>query len=307
VKTAARTYRLGTRASKLARTQSAAVCAELEKLNPGSKFTEVLLTSAGDTDSTSPLPSIGGEGIFVGELERALRADEIDLAVHSLKDVPIKDAEKLTLAAIGSREDARDVLVSQNGWTLATLPRGARVGTCSLRRSAQLLAIRPDLTLFPLRGNVDSRVRQVREGKFDAIVLAAAGLHRLGMHDAVAEYLPLDQMLPAPAQGALTVQCRTDDLQTHAIIAPLNESSVRAATDAERGFLEGLGGGCTAPIAAYAVVDAPGRLHLRTVVASLDGRRLLKLEKAGDISEARALGLELAAHARTKGAVELLG
>ncbi|HEV8410039.1 MAG TPA: hydroxymethylbilane synthase [Gemmatimonadaceae bacterium] len=301
-----RTYRLGTRASKLARTQSAAVRAELERLNPGATFTEVLLTSAGDADSISPLPSIGGEGIFVGELERALRADEIDLAVHSLKDVPIKEAGRLTLAAIGSREDARDVLVSQNGWTLATLPRGARVGTCSLRRSAQLLAARPDLTLFPLRGNVDSRVRQVRDGAFDAIVLAAAGLHRLGMHDAVAEYLPLDQMLPAPAQGALAVQCRDDDLQTWSAIAPLNETPVRAATDAERGFLEGLGGGCTAPIAAYAVIDAPGRLHLRTVVASLDGQRLLKLEETGNVNDGRALGLALAARARANGAAELL-
>jgi hydroxymethylbilane synthase len=306
VKTAVRTYRLGTRASKLARTQSAAVRAELEKLNPGATFTEVLLTSAGDADSISPLPSIGGEGIFVGELERALRADEIDLAVHSLKDVPIKEAERLTLAAIGSREDARDVLVSQNGWTLATLPRGARVGTCSLRRTAQLLAVRPDLMLFPLRGNVDSRVRQVRDGAFDAIVLAAAGLHRLGMHDAVAEYLPLDQMLPAPAQGALAVQCRADDLQTWSAIAPLNEAPVRAATDAERGFLEGLGGGCTAPIAAYAVFDGPGRLHLRTVVASPDGRRLLKLEETGDETDGRALGLALAARARANGAAELL-
>jgi hydroxymethylbilane synthase len=306
VKTAVRTYRLGTRASKLARTQSAAVRAELEKLNPGATFTEVLLTSAGDADSISPLPSIGGEGIFVGELERALRADEIDLAVHSLKDVPIKEAERLTLAAIGSREDARDVLVSQNGWTLATLPHAARVGTCSLRRSAQLLAVRPDLMLFPLRGNVDSRVRQVRDGAFDAIVLAAAGLHRLGMHDAVAEYLPLDQMLPAPAQGALAVQCRADDLQTWSAIAPLNEAPVRAATDAERGFLEGLGGGCTAPIAAYAVFDAAGRLHLRTVVASPDGRRLLKLEDTGDETDGRALGLALAARARANGAAELL-
>jgi hydroxymethylbilane synthase len=303
---AVRTYRLGTRASQLARTQSAAVRAQLEQLNPGATFTEVLLTSAGDSDTTSPLPSIGGEGIFVGALEHALRTGEIDLAVHSLKDVPIKPAPQLTLAAIASREDARDVLVSQNGWTLETLPRGARVGTCSLRRSAQLLAMRPDLTLLPLRGNVDTRVRQVRSGAFDAIVLAAAGLHRLGMFDAVTEYIPLEQMLPAPAQGALTVQCRADDTSMLAAIAPLNESLVRAATDAERGFLEGLGGGCTAPIAAYAIVDAPGRLHLRAVVASLDGKQLLKLEQTGDTNDGRALGLALAARANQQGAAELL-
>jgi hydroxymethylbilane synthase len=300
-----RTFRLGTRASKLARTQSATVRAWLERLNAHDAFVEVLLNSAGDLDPTTPLPQIGGEGLFTSALEHALHANEIDLAVHSLKDVPIKQPESLTLAAIALREDPRDVLIAQHDWTLATLPRGARVGTCSHRRSAQLLAIRPDVAILPLRGNVDTRVRQLRSGAFDAIVLAAAGVHRIGLREMISEYLPLEQMLPAPAQGALTVQCRTDDPIARAAIALLDEPAVRAATAAERGFLEGLGGGCTAPIAAYAEAEGAA-LRLHASVASLDGTTILRFEGSGSHTDGRAIGLDLAARALAEGAGALL-
>jgi hydroxymethylbilane synthase len=281
------------------------VRARLEALHPGATFTECLVTTDGDRDQATPLQAIGGQGVFTSALERALRAGEIDFAVHSLKDLPIEQSGDLSLAAIGSREDARDALVSRNKWTLASLPKGARVGTCSTRRSAQLKAIRPDFTLLPLRGNVDTRVRQVESGAFDAIVLAAAGLHRLGLHHVITQYLSLDEMLPAPGQGALAVQCRADDVRTCAIIAPLDEAAVRGATDAERGVLEGLGGGCSAPVAAYAET-LDGGLSLRAVVASHDGQTMVRVDARGALANARALGLALAAQARAQGAGALI-
>jgi hydroxymethylbilane synthase len=210
--------------------------------------------------------------VFTQELEQALREGAIDLAVHSLKDVPVEPSPGLTLAAVGMREDPREVWISAKGWTLATLPAGAKVGTCSTRRAAQLLVHRPDLQLAPLRGNVDTRVAKAQAGEFDAIVIAAAGVHRLGLSSAITEYLPLEIMLPAPGQGALAVQCRGDDSAMLELLRGLEETEVRAATDAERGFLEGLGGGCAAPIAAFGEVVG-GRLHLRCLVLSLDGRR----------------------------------
>lgn len=288
----------------LARAQTGAVRARLEMLNPGASFVEVLVSTQGDRDTTTPLQSIGGAGVFTDALENALFAGEIDLAIHSLKDVPIESTPGLILAAIGSREDARDVLVAANGWTLETLPMGARVGTCSVRRSAQLQAARPDLTLLPLRGNIDTRVRQVATGAFDAIVLAAAGLHRLGMHSVITEYLELEQMLPAPGQGALAIQCRAEDHVTQAAIAPLDEPAVHQATDAERGVLEGFGGGYSAPIGAYAETR-DNRLVVRAVICSPDGSAAVRVEGSGMVSEGRALGLTVAARAQAQGA-ELL-
>lgn len=298
-------FRVGTRSSALARVQSGTVREHLAELHRGTTFAEVLVTTGGDRDATTPLPHIGGDGVFTDALEHALRAGEIDLAVHSLKDVPIKQASDLTIAAIGPREDARDALIARRGWTLATLPRGARVGTCSVRRTAQLLGRRPDLEILPLRGNVDTRVRQLQSGAFDAIVLAVAGLHRLGLHSVITEYLSLEQMLPAPGQGALAIQCRTDDGAARALLASLDDPEVRGATDAERGVLEGLGGGCSAPVACHAVVDG-GRITVRAIVTSLDGRVVVRAEGEGPVHDGRGIGLAVAEIARARGASPLV-
>lgn len=202
---------VGTRGSALARRQTEWVCAALRQAWPAVELRLKYFTTAGDRLLDKPLPEIGGKGVFTEELDNALRIGEIDLAVHSLKDLPISDTPGLGLGAVVAREDARDVLISVGGCTLAALPPGARVGTSSLRRSSQLLASRPDLTVVPLRGNVDTRIRKALSGEYDAIVLAAAGVLRLGLHDNIAEYLPLEVMLPAPGQGALAVECRAGD------------------------------------------------------------------------------------------------
>lgn len=298
-------YRLGTRASTLARTQSAMVRERLQAMCPAATFGEVLVTTGGDADRTTPLTRIGGEGVFTDALEHALREGEIDFAVHSLKDIPIHNGPDLVLAAIGAREDARDALVAQNGWTVASLPEGARVGTCSVRRTAQLRALRPDLEILPLRGNVDTRVRRVQSGAFDAIVLAVAGLHRLGMQSVITEYLSFEQMLPAPGQGALAIQCRANDADTQALLAPLDEQAVRGATDAERGVLEGLGGGCSAPVASHAEVHGTD-LVVQAVVASADGRTIVRAEGSGAVTDGRQLGLSVAGLARARGAGALI-
>jgi hydroxymethylbilane synthase len=297
--------RLGTRASALARLQTDLVAARLAALT-GAECRTVLITTEGDLDAGTPLPDLGGRGVFTEALERALRAGEIDAAVHSLKDVPVEPSPGLTLAAIGMREDPRDVVVARDPVTLATLAPGARVGTCSTRRSAQLLAARPDLVMAPLRGNVDTRVRKALRGEYHAIVIAAAGLIRLGLVETIREYLPLDVVLPAPGQAALAVQCRAEDAATRAVLARLDEPRVRAAADAERAFLEGLGGGCAAPIAAHATASG-ARVRLRGMVASLDGTRVVRVEREATLAEARALGLALALQASEAGAMELIG
>ncbi len=297
--------RLGTRASRLARIQTHMVREALARLDPTIEFRSVEITTEGDRDLRTPLPEIGGKGVFTQELEQALQDGTIDLAVHSLKDVPVEPAPGLTLAAIGMREDPREVLIAAHGWTLATLPAGAKVGTCSTRRAAQLLVHRPDFQLAPLRGNVDTRVAKAQAGEFDAIVIAAAGVHRLGLTSAVTEYLPLEIMLPAPGQGALAVQCRGDDSAMLELLRGLEDTAARVATDAERAFLEGLGGGCAAPIAAFGEVVG-GRLHLRGLVLSLDGRRQIRIAGESRLADGRLLGLTLAAEALAKGAEELL-
>jgi hydroxymethylbilane synthase len=300
--------RLGTRGSRLARWQTTHVGAALRALHPGLGCDETVIATTGDRDETTPLPEIGGKGVFTEALEGALLAGEIDLAVHSLKDLPVEPTPGLVLAAIGRRADPRDVVIARDGWTLDGLPSGARVATCSTRRGAQLLAARPDLTLVPLRGNVDTRVRRALAGDYDAIVIAAAGVLRLGLGDAITEYLPMDRVLPAPGQGALAVQCRADDEATRALLRSLDEPDVRAATTAERAFLEGLGGGCAAPIAAYAVVDrstGAAEVRLDGLVASLDGRQVVRVRAAGSSVDARRLGLQGAADARGRGAEAL--
>jgi hydroxymethylbilane synthase len=298
--------RLGTRASRLARIQTDLVRKALARLDPTIEFRSVEITTEGDRDLRTPLPEIGGKGVFTQELEQALRDGTIDLAVHSLKDVPVDPSPGLTLAAVGMREDPREVWISAQGLD----PRNAS-GRCQGRHlqhstSCSTPGTPPGSPARPVARQRRTRGSPRRKaGEFDAIVIAAAGVHRLGLSSAITEYLPLEIMLPAPGQGALAVQCRADDAAMLELLRHLEERDVRAATDAERGFLEGLGGGCAAPIAAFGRADER-RMHLEGLVVSLDGQRQIRLVWEGPATDGRRVGLRLAAEARAKGAEALL-
>ena len=297
-------FTFATRPSALARWQTDYVADLLRQAHPGLDIRIEVIVTRGDRILDKPLPAIGGKGLFTAELERALREGRVDAAVHSLKDLPVEDAPGLTIGLTPARADVRDVLICPAGHTLETLPAGAVVGTSSPRRQAQLLAHRPDLIVKSIRGNVDTRIRKAREGQYDAVVLAAAGVIRLGLEDAITQYLPLDVMLPAPGQGVLGVQCRADDGQTLSLLAAVEDPSARAAAQAERAFLAGLGGGCSIPVAAYAPASDAG-LHLRGLVASPDGSQVLRVEASG--GDPLALGRALAEDALARGADRILG
>jgi hydroxymethylbilane synthase len=256
----------------------------------------------GDRTQSSgvPLPEIGGKGLFTAELERALRDGVIDVAVHSLKDLPTEDAEGVVVGAICEREDARDCLVSRAGLRLDQLPPAAVVGTSSLRRAAQLLALRPDLDVRSIRGNVDTRIRKVREGEYDAVALAAAGIRRLRLEAEVSDWL--DEVLPAPGQGALAVQCRGDDARVLELLRAIDDAEARATTTAERVFLRELGGGCAAPVAAHATPNG-SVVRLTGLVASPDGREVVRVEGEGEPVE---VGERLAREALAHGADRIL-
>ena len=296
---------VGTRGSALARCQTERVIELLTEAWPGLVCEATPIVTHGDRTQASgePLPEIGGKGLFTAELEEGLRSGEIDLAVHSLKDLPAEEAPGVTVGAVCLREDSRDCLVARDGLGLAQLPAGAVVGTSSLRRAAQLRALRPDLELRSIRGNVDTRVRKVHQGEFDAVVLAAAGVRRLGLEDAVTEWLPLETMLPAPGQGALAVQCRAGDAPLLTLLAAIDDPGTRAATGAERAFLRALGGGCTAPVGAYAEAVWPGLVRMETLVASPDGGDVVRVKGEGEPEE---LGERLAREALGTGADSIL-
>jgi hydroxymethylbilane synthase len=298
--------RLGTRGSALARWQTDFIAARLQEAWPGIEIEIVVLHTQGDRVLDKPLPLIGGKGLFTAELEEALHTGAIDLAVHSLKDLPTEMPPGLAIGAIPPRAPVHDVLVSRRGAGLAELPGGAVIGTSSRRRAAQIRRRFPDLEMADIRGNVDTRVRKARDphGPYDAIVLAQAGLERLAHADAISEVLALDVMLPAPGQGALAVQCRDDQL-LRTLLAPLDHAPTRAAVEAERAFLGGLGGGCAVPIAAYAT-SADGALQLRGRVTALDGSTEIEVHLQGEIHLAQALGREAAEQARAEGAGLLL-
>ena len=302
IPTAIRPLVIGTRGSALALTQSNFIRQRIEALH-GVQCELQTITTTGDVHLDTPLPSIGGKGVFTAELEAALRAGTIDLAVHSLKDLPTASVEGIAIGAIVGREDARDVLISRNAVRLAELPAGAVIGTSSSRRAAQLLAHRPDLQPRNIRGNVDTRIRKLESGEYDAIVLAAAGVNRLGLQERITEILDFDVMLPAPAQGALAIQCRADDAATLELLAALDDGRVRRAVSAERAFLQALGGGCSAPVAAYAL-DQGERIEMRGLVAAVDGSLVVRVEGTGTVPE--KLGDELAARAIEQGAAELI-
>ncbi|MEM6645749.1 MAG: hydroxymethylbilane synthase [Bacteroidota bacterium] len=295
--------RAGTRTSRLARWQTAHVIARLEAIGAGPA--EVTpFTTKGDRILDKPLPAIGGKGLFTAELEAALHEHRIDLAVHSLKDLPTASVPGLTIGAIFGRADVRDVIVGDAGMTLGTLPEGAIVGTSSRRRAAQVLHHRPDVVIESIRGNVPTRVAKVQSGKYTVAVMAAAGLARLDMQGAIASYLTTDTMIPAPGQGALAVQCRADDDALLALLAQIDDPRDRAATTAERTFLASLEAGCSTPLAAYATVQPDGTVHMQALVASVDGRQRVEVEGTGD--DAVALGEALAEEARQNGALEVL-
>jgi hydroxymethylbilane synthase len=296
-----------TRPSALARWQTQWVIRVLQSIYPELICEAKVITTQGDKILDKPLPEIGGKGLFTQELENELLSGAVHCAVHSLKDLPVANPEGLTIGCIPIRADVRDALISKGEYILSTLPQHALVGTSSLRRAAQLRAIRPDLRIESLRGNVDTRLRKAWEGQYDAIILAGAGLTRLGLHQHVTEWLPLDVMLPAPGQGALAVQCRSTDETTLDLLTPLDEESARNAVTAERAFLNRLGGGCAVPVAAYAetiVGDPEFGMMLTGLVISEDGKKAINVMGKG--SDAGQLGNELAQRAIAEGANEIL-
>lgn len=283
-----RILRIGSRGSKLAVWQAEWVKARLEERGEVCRI-EIIKTT-GDKILDVPLAKIGGKGLFTKEIEEALLDQRIDLAVHSLKDLPTELPEGLAVASIPQREDPRDALV---GATLETLPQGARVGTSSLRRAAQLRALRPDLEILDVRGNVDTRLRKQQEGQYDALVMAAAGLARLGLAEHIAAYLDPVAFLPAVAQGALAIETRDDGGAAWKACLALSDARATAEITAERALLAMLGGGCQVPLGAHATAHG-NRLELRAVVVSPDGRRIVRKETAGPIEDAARLGEELA-------------
>ena len=295
-----------TRPSALARWQTQWVIHALQKAHVGLVCEEKVITTQGDKILDKPLPEIGGKGLFTQELESELLSGAVHCAVHSLKDLPVDNPPGLTVGCIPARAEVRDALISRDGFTLGTLPANAVVGTSSLRRTAQLLAARPDLRIESLRGNVDTRLRKALEGRYDAIILAGAGLTRLGLDENVTEWLSLDLMLPAPGQGALAVQCRAADEMTLSLLAALEDQPTRNAVTAERAFLKGLGGGCAVPVAAYAERLGEGRseMGLTGLVISEDGTRAIRVRGKG--ADALQLGNALAQKAIAQGAGEIL-
>ncbi|MDI9259851.1 hydroxymethylbilane synthase [Alicyclobacillus sendaiensis] len=298
-----RTLRVATRRSALALTQTNYVVERLKQVTRGVDFELVPIRTRGDEIVDRALSEVGGKGLFVADIEEALATGRADLAVHSLKDVPFELRDGLTIGAVPRREDPRDALISRTGQGLFDLPPGARVGTSSLRRQAALRRLRPDLVVATLRGNVDTRLRRLEEGQFDAIVLAASGLHRLGLSDRITEYLPVDRFVPAVGQGALAVECRAEDDEVMQCLAAIADPDATRAVEAERAFLSRLEGGCQVPIGAYA--EPVGRdLRLLAFVADPSGSHCLQLERTA--ADARALGIALAEEALRQGAADWL-
>jgi len=284
--------RIGTRASQLALWQANWVKSELEKKYPGMEVTLTKIKTIGDKILDVPLAQVGGKGLFVKEIEEAMLRGEIDIAVHSMKDVPTDFPEGLGLHCITKREDPRDAVISRNV-KFADLPQGARIGTSALRRQAQLLKVRPDLEMCIIRGNVETRIRKLDDDKLDAVILAAAGLKRLGFTEKVAEYLDVDLSIPAIGQGALGIECRLADPVITETIAFFNHPATAYAVRAERALLKRCEGGCQVPIAAHGTVDGT-TLHLVGFIAAVDGSRSVKGEISGPVEQSEQLGIQLA-------------
>ena len=297
--------RIATRKSALALWQAEHVAARLKALEPGRAVELVPMTTEGDRNLGLSLAASGGKGLFIKELEQALLDGRADLAVHSMKDVPVLLAPEFAIAAVLERETPYDAFLSPRHRTFAALPQGARVGSSSLRRQSQLLHRRPDLHIEPLRGNVDTRLRKLEEGRYDAIVLAVAGLKRLGLDRAITEILEPAVSLPAITQGVIGIECRAGDAAARTLLARLNHAPTWTCVLAERALSTGLSGSCNLPLAGHATLDG-AMLWLRGRVASPDGRRLLEAEIRGTAGEAEALGLKLAHDLLARGAGEVL-
>ncbi len=299
------TLRIATRKSPLAMWQAEHVAARLRQAHPDLEVELVGMSTQGDKILDTPLAKIGGKGLFVKELEQGMLEGRADIAVHSMKDVPVELPEGLHLAVILEREDPRDAFVSNRFDSLDALPEGARVGTSSLRRQCQLRELRPDLEIVPLRGNVNTRLHKLDEGEFDAEILAAAGLKRLGFEQRIRAFLEPDQSLPAIGQGAIGIECRSDDERVNGLLACLHDHDTDVCVRAERALNNRLMGGCQVPIAGYAVVNH-GRIFLRGLVGEPDGSRTMRAEASGPEAEAEALGVAVAEDLLGQGADQVL-
>ncbi|MFM4805257.1 hydroxymethylbilane synthase [Aeromonas bivalvium] len=302
---AARTLRIATRKSPLALWQANFVKDRLEALHPQLVVELLPMSTQGDKILDTPLAKVGGKGLFVKELETAMLEGRADIAVHSMKDVPVEFPAGLGLRTICEREDPRDAFVSNRFANVADLPQGAVVGTSSLRRQCQLRAARPDLVIRDLRGNVNTRLAKLDAGNYDAIILAAAGLLRLEMAERIRAFIEPEQSLPANGQGAIGIECRDDDHELHALLAPLEHAETRARVLTERAMNRALQGGCQVPIGAYALVQGD-ELWLRGLVGQPDGSRVLRDEIRGPLAQGEALGLQLAERLLAAGADQIL-
>jgi hydroxymethylbilane synthase len=298
---------IATRGSQLALWQAHHVKAQIERVSPKTQVELSIIKTSGDQILDVPLAKVGGKGLFVKEIEQALVEKTADLAVHSMKDVPAELAPGLAIAAVSVREVPWDALCAREPVTLDTLPKGAKVGTSSMRRQAQLLAARPDLQILMLRGNVPTRLKKLDAGEFDAIVLAAAGLHRLGMANRITQELPLERSIPAVAQGVLAIEIRDGDTVVRDVVrAAIHDESTYQKMLAERAFLAKMGGSCQTPLAAHAIEITPGRMKLVGMCGMPDGTRILTSEVTGAAADAAKLGVQLADDLLGKGAGDIL-
>lgn len=297
--------RVATRGSLLALTQTGWVVDRLREANPGFDFEKEVFKTVGDKVLDKSLSQIGGKGLFTKELEEALLDGRVDLAVHSLKDMPTEFPPGLVLGCVPEREDPRDVVITRDGVSFEELPAGSLVGTSSLRRVAQLQAQRPDLTYVPIRGNVDTRLRKLAEGQVAALVMAAAGLHRAGFADRITEYLEPEFCLPAPGQGALAIEIRENDSSIGQVVGRIHDVTTALEVMAERAVMARLEGGCQVPIGAHAVFDG-GWIHLEGLIAAPDGSRVIRYEAEGDAGRARFLGVQVAEWLLAHGGQEIL-
>jgi hydroxymethylbilane synthase len=304
------TVRIATRKSALALWQAEYVKAKLEHFHPNIQVVLVPMTTKGDIILDTPLAKVGGKGLFVKELEVAMLEDRADIAVHSMKDVPVEFPEGLGLEVICPREDPRDAFISNTYKNLDDLPQGAIVGTSSLRRQCQIKAIRPDLEIRDLRGNVNTRLAKLDKGDYDAIILAAAGMIRLEMPERIAQFIEPETMLPANGQGAVGIECRTDDEAIKRLLAPLEDKHTRLRVLAERSMNRALEGGCQVPIGSYAIIETADNgeqsLFLRGLVGAVDGSKILHDEVRGDIHQGEGLGTKLAQKLLNQGADVIL-
>jgi hydroxymethylbilane synthase len=300
-----RALRIGSRGSRLALWQAEFIKGLIKSKFPETETEISIIRTTGDKILDSPLSKIGGKGVFVKEIEEALLSDEIDIAVHSMKDLPTFLPKGLTIGAVAERHDPRDGLVSNGGVKFNDLPRGARVGTSSLRRQAQLLHLRPDLKVVPIRGNVDTRLRKLKTEGLDSIVLALAGLERMGFQNEVTESFPVDVLVPAPGQGIIAVECRENDREVNGMLSEINHKDSWISASSERAFLREISGSCQVPVGCHAMVNQ-GKIRLLALIASPDGKEIVREEIEGTLESPEFLGKELARRILDRGGKRIL-